>query len=69
MKKIIWILGAVGVLTLASCKKDWVCQCTDNNDNNTYHDIHNATISDARNTCNSFEYNNFLGYNNCSLIE
>lgn len=71
MKTMALILGLAGLMSLASCKKEWVCQCTDNNNNNTYHDVPNATLNDANRTCNEFEYNNqVLGtYNNCSIIE
>ncbi|MDB5284341.1 MAG: hypothetical protein JWO06_3416, partial [Bacteroidota bacterium] len=31
MKKTIMILGVAGLLSLASCKKDWSCLCTDQN--------------------------------------
>jgi hypothetical protein len=69
MKTILLTVGAFALISLSSCKKDWTCQCTDNNGNNDYHDIPNATIGDARETCGDFEYNNALGYNNCSLVE
>ena len=69
MRKLWIALGIVGVLTLASCKKNWTCQCTDNNSNNTYHDIPNSTLNDANQTCNDFEYNMNGNYNNCSIIQ
>ncbi len=68
MKKIFLFLGLAGLLSLASCKKDWVCQCTDNNNATSYHDVPNATISDANRTCNNFESNSGGMYNNCSII-
>lgn len=55
MKKLVMILGAAGLLSLSACKKDWTCQCTDNNNNNTYHEVPNATLNDANRTCNEFE--------------
>ncbi len=68
MKKIFVLIGVVGALTLSSCKKDWTCQCTDNNGATNYHDVPNATISDANRTCNDFESNSGGTYNNCSII-
>ena len=68
MKRIAMLMGFVAVLTLGSCKKSWTCQCTDNNGTNVYHDIPDATLSDANRTCNGFEYHNGTLYNNCSVI-
>ena len=68
MKRIAFIIGIAVLLSLTSCKKDWVCQCTDNTDSNSYHEVPNTTLYDANKTCNEYEFNNALGYNNCSLI-
>jgi len=68
MKKFILFLGAVTVLSLTSCTKDWTCKCTDNNAETTYYQIPDATLNDADNTCESYQYNNAFGYNNCSLL-
>jgi len=68
MKKLLVIVGVGGMLALTSCTKEWTCKCVDNNDNTTYHDIPDATLKDADNTCESFQYNNEISYNNCSLM-
>ena len=68
MKTWFLIIGAVTVLSLTSCTKDWTCRCVDNNDETTYHDIPSATLKDADQTCESYEYNNAFGYNNCALL-
>ena len=68
MKKIFLLLGCVTVLALTSCTKTWNCKCTDNNDETTYHEIPDATLHDADQTCESFQYNNAFGYNNCALL-
>ncbi len=68
MKKWILMLGVVGGLMLTSCTKNWTCKCTDNNDNTEYYEIPEATLNDADNTCESYQYNNAFGYNNCSLM-
>jgi hypothetical protein len=68
MKKILLFTGIAAILSLASCKKDWTCQCTDNAGATSYHDVPNATISDANRTCNNFENSNGGSYTNCSII-
>ncbi len=68
MKNWILIIGAIGVFSLTSCTKTWNCKCTDNNDETSYHEIPDATLHDADNTCESYQYNNAFGYNNCSLL-
>lgn len=69
MKKVWIIFGAVAMMAMAGCKKGWTCQCTDNNGSSTYHEIPNATLHDANQTCNSYEFNNGYSYNNCSVIQ
>lgn len=68
MKAILSILSLAMVTGFTSCKKDWTCQCTDNNGSNVYHDIPNATIGDANRTCNDFEKDGTSSYSNCSVI-
>jgi hypothetical protein len=68
MKAILTILSFALVTGLASCKKDWTCQCTDNNGDNVYHDVPNATIGDANRTCIDFEKDGVGSYSNCSVI-
>lgn len=68
MKKIAIILGLIATVSLGSCKKDWTCSCTDQSGNNSYHTIPNATISDAKNTCNGYETHISSSiYTNCSI--
>ena len=67
MKKILLFLGCVTILSFTSCTKNWSCKCTNNNSETTYHDIPQATVHDADNTCESYQYNNAFGYNNCHL--
>ncbi|MBS1683418.1 MAG: hypothetical protein JSS76_01600 [Bacteroidetes bacterium] len=68
MKKIAIILGIIATVSLGSCKKDWTCSCTDQSGNNTYHTVPNATISDAKKTCNGYESHVSSSiYNNCSI--
>jgi hypothetical protein len=68
MKKIFLFVGCVTVLTLTSCTKDWNCKCTNNNSETSYHAIPSATLHDADATCESYQYNNAFGYNNCALM-
>jgi hypothetical protein len=68
MKKIGIFLGLVTMVMLTSCRKDWTCKCTDESSNDTFHVVPDATLNDAENTCNGYEYNNNLGYNNCSIV-
>lgn len=51
MKKVI-LFGAFAVLTVAFCKKGWVCTCTVGNE--SYSDIiEDKTKSDAKAECDS----------------
>jgi hypothetical protein len=51
MKKVI-LFGAFALLTLAFCKKDWVCTCTVGNE--SYSDIiQDKSKSDAKAECDS----------------
>ncbi len=59
MKKI-FVLAAVSVFVLASCKKDYVCDChVDYNDGTPHedieYDIKGASKSDAEDACDNFE--------------
>jgi hypothetical protein len=67
MKKIAIIIGALAIFSLGSCTKDWTCTCTDQSNNHTYHDIPDATLIQAKNTCNGFQYDKGAVFNNCSL--
>lgn len=50
MKKM-FIIMAAGLL-LASCKKDWTCECTAGSFSNSS-TIENKSLKDARDQCNS----------------
>jgi hypothetical protein len=70
MKTIILVFG-VAILSLASCKKDRICQCTDQSGNTTNYDIRNRNLNEAKTQCQSYEYDReVLGvhtYNDCAL--
>lgn len=63
MKKTTLIMACLGLLSLASCKKDRSCTCTTtythgNGPNNTYTETTNATLTkiskgDAKNACSN----------------
>lgn len=68
MKKIMIILGLVATVSLGSCKKDWTCTCTDQSGNHSYHTIPDASLSDAKKTCDGFESHiSSTVYTNCSV--
>ena len=67
MKKLAILLGVVVTLTLASCKKDWTCKCVNQSGDPSYHTIPDATLTDAKNTCNGYEYQIGGVYTNCSI--
>ncbi len=49
MKKVLFV--AVAVLTLASCKKDWTCECQYAEGYNNSYKIVNKTKRQATNIC------------------
>jgi hypothetical protein len=51
MKKLFSILTVLGIISLSSCKRDWICQCTDSNDNTTNTAINGGTFLHAEHTC------------------
>ncbi|MGV3609732.1 MAG: hypothetical protein ACO1N0_02210 [Fluviicola sp.] len=59
MKKLVLGFSAIALLSLASCKKDYNCECTYQNTGNTTikedKPINNATLKDAKNTCDDYE--------------
>ena len=57
MKKIFVILGAVTMVGLSSCQKDWSCLCTDQSGVQTSHAINNTTLISARSKCKDMNYN------------
>ncbi len=67
MKKIIAIafVGMFGVLTLGSCKKDYVCECTTSGSTTpTKIDIKDSKKKDAKEACDKL---NYAGITSCSL--
>ncbi|MBM3451785.1 MAG: hypothetical protein FJX84_01455 [Bacteroidetes bacterium] len=51
MKKIM-LFGVLGLLTLASCKKDWTCKCTESvGGNSSSVIIEDMTRADAKAEC------------------
>lgn len=70
MKRIA-LIAIVGGFALASCKKDYVCTCTDTDSDGTVLQTTNDKItdhpSDAKATCNNKE-GSFAGYTrSCEL--
>lgn len=68
MKKILLFMGAVAVLSLTSCRKDWTCKCVTESSNTTFATVPDASFNDADATCNGYEYNFGTSYKNCSLV-
>lgn len=67
MKKLLF--AGLAVLALASCKKDWVCECQYSGDSTSY-PITNRTKKDAKAMCTgsvSVGFVTVAGDNNCSL--
>ncbi len=52
MKKII-LLSGLTILTLASCKKDWTCECTSSIGGSSSTTIGDKTKSDAKAECDN----------------
>jgi len=61
MKKLFTILTVLGIISLSSCKRDWICQCTDSNANTTNTPINGGTFLHAEHECNHMS-------GKCSLI-
>lgn len=59
MKKVIFGVSAIVLLGLSSCKKDYNCECTYQNTGSTTvtenKTIKNATLDDAKKTCDGYE--------------
>ncbi|MGV3609733.1 MAG: hypothetical protein ACO1N0_02215 [Fluviicola sp.] len=59
MKKLVFGVSAIALLSLASCKKDYNCECTyQNTGSNTVSEnkpIKNASLDDAKRTCDGYE--------------
>lgn len=60
MKKLVLGVAAMALLSLASCKKDYNCECTYQNTGSTTtvsenKTIKNASLDDAKKTCDGYE--------------
>ncbi|MES2515863.1 MAG: hypothetical protein V4580_17040 [Bacteroidota bacterium] len=61
MKKITLLAAAVVALSLASCKKDYTCECTKTGPNGTSSESHNTgkmKLGDAQTRCNEGDASN-----------
>jgi hypothetical protein len=71
MKKLFIGVSAIGLLSLASCKKDYNCECTYQDSSSTTvtetKKIKNATLDDAKKTCDGYESDGFVT-KTCSLL-
>ena len=71
MKTVIVLLSLSSMLLLGSCKKDWVCHCTDQSGNSTNYDQKDQTLTEARSQCKGRNFDNTtLGIhtsNDCAL--
>ena len=51
-------IGAIGIFTFGSCKKNYTCTCTtvvSTVSSTTTHNVDNSTYTDAKNTCNNYQ--------------
>jgi hypothetical protein len=58
MKTVMIMFAALSITAFSSCKKDWVCGCTDQSGNYTAHTINDEKLLDARSKCKSMNYDN-----------
>ena len=56
MKRLLLFVSAVGLLTLGSCSKDRVCECTDQNGDTVNFEQKDQTLNEARTECQGREY-------------
>ncbi|AEA42661.1 hypothetical protein [Fluviicola taffensis] len=71
MKKLILGVSAIALLSLASCKKDYNCECTYQDtgsmtitENKT---VKNSSLDDAKKTCDGYESDGFVT-KTCTLL-
>lgn len=59
MKKLVFGVSAMALLALASCKKDYDCECTYQDTGSTtiteHKSIKNSSLDDAKKTCDGYE--------------
>jgi hypothetical protein len=58
MRKVFLFGFLAGTLFLSSCKKDWVCECTNQDGDTENFTQENQTLSEARSECKGREYDN-----------
>lgn len=72
MKKLSTILAVVAVISLASCKKDYTCECT-YTDSSGFFDNSTSTITingkkkDVEKSCDAFDYTSGTTSNSCKI--
>ena len=49
-------MGILSLLSVASCRKDWSCLCTDQNGNQVSYPINNQTLISAHSKCKDMNY-------------
>jgi len=59
MKKLVYGVAAIALLSLASCKKDYDCECTYQDTGSTtvteHKTVKNSSLDDAKKTCDGYE--------------
>jgi hypothetical protein len=66
MKKITFVIAAVGLISMTSCKKDYTCTCTDGTDTEKF-EFKDAKKKDAKNACDTWNSLYAIGGGSCSL--
>jgi hypothetical protein len=63
MKKTLSViaLSVMIVTSFSSCKKDWACECTDQNGSKSSSTISDETLLNARNQCQAKDYDYTTG--------
>lgn len=69
MKKFTLAIAAIGLISLASCKKDYTCTCTDPNDptSNASFTFKDAKKKDAKKACDGWHSIYAMDGGSCSL--
>lgn len=73
MKKLVLGVSAMALLGLASCKKDYDCECTYQNTGSSttvteHKTIKNSSLDDAKKTCDGYETNDGTITKTCTLL-
>jgi hypothetical protein len=72
MRKLTTILAVLAVVSLASCKKDYTCECTVT-DSSGFFDTETSTITingkkkDVEKSCDAFEYSSGTITESCKI--